>query len=141
MYWYTHRWKIERYHYTLMSGRLIGKPSALRAIALPTYPSPHQSCRPLYSGSPDRVISCPFGDSSSGMKVLWRGYRRLQDLAEMRNRDSCVGTPLDTQEPTVAASLLVYYRERRLRRTQRTSSPLSGITLKPFSSRDAIRWP
>jgi len=130
--WYAHRWKIERYHYTLKSGcrleelQLETADRLDRALAVyavvawrllsMTYAArvaPAQSCSAVLSQAEWQALYCTIhrspvpplsppdlqtaiiwiarlggflarhGDGAPGVKVLWRGYRRLQDLSEM----------------------------------------------------------
>lgn len=130
--WYTHRWKIERYHYTLKSGCRIEELQfedverfhralavysvvAWRLLYL-TYMArqePAQPCTAVLSTSEWQALYCAIhrtkrvpktppdlqtavlwiarlggflarkGDGSPGVKVLWQGYRRLEDLTTM----------------------------------------------------------
>lgn len=130
--WYAHRWKIERYHYTLKSGcrleelHLEAADRLDRALAVyavvawrllsMTYAArvtPDQPCSAVLSQTEWQALYCTIhrtptpplsppdlqtaiiwiarlggflarrGDGTPGVKVLWRGYRRLQDLTEM----------------------------------------------------------
>lgn len=130
--WYTYRWRIERYHYTLKSGcqveklQLETKDRLMRALAVYsmvalrllslTYQvrqTPKTPCTvalsdsewgALYAVTHKTAIlpECPpdlqtavlwiaklggflgrKGDGQPGVKVLWRGFRRLQDLTTM----------------------------------------------------------
>jgi len=125
--WYTRRWLIERYHYTLKSGcrveqlELENGERLRRALAVYavvawrllwlTYQARVQpeaswtgvlerqewevlsECRQAEEGSPVRTLGEAVrqiarlggflgrrGDGAPGVKVLWRGLRRLQDL-------------------------------------------------------------
>lgn len=130
--WYTYRWRIERYHYTLKSGCQVEKLQletaerlmralavfsivALRLLSL-TYharQSPNEPCTVVLSESewkalyaakhktstvpsvpPDLKTAVLWiaklggflarkSDGQPGVKVLWRGFRRLQDMTEM----------------------------------------------------------
>ncbi len=130
--WYTYRWRIERFHYTLKSGCLIEKlqletaDRLMRALAVfcvvawrllwITYharSSPDAPCTVVLSqtewsalyAATNRTAKIPeqppdlktairwlaklggfLGrkkDGDPGVKVLWRGFRRLGDLADM----------------------------------------------------------
>ena len=130
--WYTYRWRIERYHYTLKSSCQVEKLQletadrlmralavysivALRLLSL-TYQArqtPDAPCTVALSGSewcalyaavhkttklpqtpPDLKTAVLWiaklggflsrkGDGQPGVKVIWRGFRRLEDLTSM----------------------------------------------------------
>jgi len=132
MTWYTYRWRIERYHYTLKSGCQVEKleletadrlmralavyslvalrllsltyqarqtPDAVCTVALnesewhALYAMTHKTAQ-LPSNPPDLKTAVLWiaklggflgrkGDGHPGVKVLWRGFRRLQDLTAM----------------------------------------------------------
>lgn len=130
--WYTHRWKIERYHYTLKSGCQVEElelediERLHRALAVYavvawrllylTYMArvePQAPCTVVLSSSEWQALYCTIHrkkrapqtppdlqtavlwiarlggflarkrDGAPGVKVLWQGYRRLQDLTAM----------------------------------------------------------
>lgn len=132
--WYTHRWKIERYHYTLKSGcqveelQLETVDRLHRALAVYsvvawrllylTYMArtePDAPCTSCLSNAEWQALYCQVHrtrhvpehpptlktavlwiarlggflarkrDGNPGVQVLWRGYRRLQDMVIMWN--------------------------------------------------------